>query len=132
MHKNGQPCDSCIKKLEGCHIGIGTFFVWVRSRFPEAHISWGFRNQQQQDLAFNTGQSKTKWPDSKHNNMADGVPASMAIDIFRLGPDGKAYFEVEFYEKIWTASQLEGFNGIVEWGGNFKTLKDYNHFELGG
>ena len=55
-------------------------------------IVWGWRNEEQQEQAFLSGNSTKHFPDSKHNFMdAEGKPLSDAFDFApwcRL-PDGK-------------------------------------------
>lgn len=87
-------------------------------------ILCGYRGKEDQDWAFATGHSKLEWPDSKHN-----VKPSLAVDVspFPLGPhEVQRYMEFAVVVKE-MASQL----GIkVRWGGDFRTFKDYAHWEL--
>jgi len=41
----------------------------------------GWRGQNAQDTAVETGHSKVTWPSSKHNHMLGGEPYSLAIDV---------------------------------------------------
>ncbi len=46
-------------------------------------IVWGFRDEVSQNLAYSTGHSTKRWPDSKHNRNREGEtkPPCMATDI---------------------------------------------------
>lgn len=62
-------------KLSTCHLDLQAIFFEVIKSF-DCIVLEGFRNQEDQDIAFNAGNSKLKWPNGKHN----GQP-SMAIDV---------------------------------------------------
>jgi hypothetical protein len=101
----------------------------VKPRFPGAHISWAFRNQENQQKEFNEGRSLLPWPISKHNKTnKEGQPESRALDLFRLSSDGKAEFPKEWYLEI--ANECEERGDTIRCGSTFKTLKDYCHFEM--
>jgi len=60
-------------------------------------------------------------------------PESWAIDIFRLGDDGKAYFEDSYFQNIWNfIDKIQTQAGDIDliWGGNFTNLKDMDHLEM--
>lgn len=129
MHVNDvSGCPSCLDKLKYCHPYLTEFYNFVKSNHVDAHISWGFRDQMSQHMAYQTGKSKLDWPLSPHNHMDNGQPVSHAIDLFRLDIDGMAYFEALFYHKIWTETQDNGYQ--IEWGGTYRHLLDLDHFQL--
>lgn len=122
-HANGLLCERCASKLLQAHPIMSDWFKFVKTKFSSAHISWSFRDEKNQNEAFEKGLSKLKWPDSMHNKMG-----SRALDLFELGEDGKAYFHSDWYQKI----NEETLNAAlpIRWGGTFKTFKDMDHFEM--
>lgn len=128
-HTNDGPCVSCEAKLEKACPTMVYWFDIMKEANPTAHISWSWRGEMEQNQMFADGKSRQKWPESKHNVMDDNFnPKSEALDIFELLSDGKASFELPFYEKIAEETKEWGFP--IRWGGTFKTIKDYNHFEV--
>lgn len=81
-----------------------------------------------QNQAYSDGKSRQKWPESAHNYMENGVPCSLALDLFELNEDGDALFPVEIYSKI--NSVNESLTDGPKWGGNYLTLRDYDHFYI--
>lgn len=121
-HTNSvEICPLCNIKLLHVHPELRSWF-WnvVKKKFPESHISWGYRDQKSQDEAFKQGLSKLKFPNSPHNK-----EPSLAIDIFLLNKDGKAEFPPRFYVEI---AKLKQDNMV--WGGNFAKLADLNHYQI--
>lgn len=130
-HSNeATECPSCEEKLNTADPRIAQWFrKMVKPYFHDAHISCAYRGKEAQDDAFKRGASHVKFPFSKHNHRNGfGAPSALALDLFRLGKDGKAYFPVEWYTELWHASQDDKLP--MRWGGEFKRLKDYPHFEL--
>lgn len=128
-HVNKFGCEKCDEILRDCHTTIVKAFMQINDTFPECHISDGYRDKKRQDKYFREGKSKLKFPKSKHNFMDEsGMPMSKAMDLFRLGSDGKAYFEPKYYKNIYDFS-VDHDLGIT-WGGLWKTFKDYPHFEM--
>ena len=90
----------------------------------------GHRGEKEQNEAYSTGNSKLKYPKSKHNSMP-----SMAVDIVPYPLDWKnidsfkalAVEVKKVWDKIPTAER-EGFD--LSWGGDWKTFKDMPHYEL--
>lgn len=84
----------------------------------------GFRNEEDQNRAFDDGYSTLKWPDSNHN-----VNPCKAVDVI---PYPSGYDDVpEFYVMatyIMAAANKLGID--LKWGGHWKSFKDYPHFEL--
>lgn len=126
MHKNIQECESCLEKLKGCHPDIVNFFSFVKSKHIDAHISWGYRDQVDQDNFFAKGLSDDKWPNSKHNRTENGLPKSEALDLFQL-VNGTAHFPLSFYETIYREIQAE--NLKIEAGLTWHK-PDSDHFQL--
>lgn len=133
MHTNpASNCDGCRIKLLTCDPRIVQFTYDIQYNFTDCHVAIGYRDQADQALAYNTGKSKLKWPESLHNNMENGKPSSLAVDLFLLDVDGEALFPVSFYEQIYEyyESNKLKFNDPIQWGGAWTTFKDWDHYEL--
>ena len=125
-------------KLATCHPELQLLFNEV-IKTHDCTITQGFRGKFDQDLAFEHGFSKLRWPKSKHNR----TPA-MAADVIPWPVDynDRPRF-IEFAKFVLvTAKQLKG-NGKMKfdviWGGDFNnngnlsddTFCDYPHYQLG-
>lgn len=112
-----------IDKLNTCHKDLQTL-AYELIKHRDITIICGFRSKKEQDAAVAAGNSKTKWPKSKHNSYP-----SMAFDIAEYPvqwDDIKQWQEFCKFVKD-TANSL----GIeIVSGGDWKSLKDYPHFEL--
>jgi hypothetical protein len=95
-------------------------------------VIWGHRGMEDQNTAFSAGNSKNRWPTSKHN----GLPSN-AVDIVPY-PDLYAASYEEFFEMathvLGAASRL----GVkIKWGGHWENYtgkghydRDWAHFEI--
>lgn len=103
-------------------------------------IVWGFRNETLQDAFYASGASKTPWPESKHNAMVRGVPASLAIDFAPWVNNDIPWKETHIFSCI-AGSIIAAANHLghdVRWGGDWdgdgsttdQTLLDWGHIEL--
>ena len=100
-------------------------------KFFDFSVIWGFRGMEEQNDAFRKGQSRNRWPTSKHNSLP-----SVAFDIVPY-PDGYEADLAEFYEMatyIYAAATRLGVH--LEWGGHWKNYtgkghndRDWAHFE---
>lgn len=104
------------------------FFTWAKSKYPNLHIAWGFRGKDAQDRFLAQGKSRDAWPFSKHNNMINGKPCSLAIDLFQIDDNDKAVFDKNFYEMLYEEARASDF--MIAWGGDFKKFPDYDHFQV--
>ena len=94
----------------------------------------GHRGQKEQTDIFNAGNSKTPWPQSKHNK----VP-SWAVDIAPYPVDWD-YVEQFIYLAGHIMAAARKFNVPLRWGGDWSmnnmrtrhSFKDWGHFELKG
>ena len=84
----------------------------------------GYRNEVDQERAFNTGVSRLKWPESRHNKQpamaVDVVPFPIDWDdLNRLNRLASYIFRAAIIEKV-----------DIEWGGHWPKFKDYPHWEI--
>lgn len=87
-------------------------------------ILCGQRNEEDQNKAFENGNSKVQWPQSKHNRYP-----SQAVDIAPYPVDWE---DTERFARLAGVMEAVAWkNGIkIKWGGDFKSIKDMPHFEL--
>lgn len=125
-------------KLSACHSDLQVLFYEV-IKTCDCTILEGYRNQVDQEKAFESGHSRLHWPDGKHNKQP-----SMAVDV--------AIDPIDFYDHTrcdWFAGYVMGIaqklkddgkmtHGI-RWGGSWNglgsmntdtMLNDLMHFEL--
>ncbi len=62
-------------KLSTCHIDLQALFFEVIKHF-DCIILEGYRGEQEQEAAYNSGNTKLHWPDGKHNKQP-----STAVDV---------------------------------------------------
>lgn len=106
-----------------CHVDLQRLFEEV-IREVDLAIICGHRSRADQDKALRDGFSETQWPKSKHN-----VLPSLAVDCVPCPVDWHdidRFVEASAIIKL-TATRLDI---RVRWGGDFKTWKDYPHWEL--
>jgi peptidoglycan L-alanyl-D-glutamate endopeptidase CwlK len=84
----------------------------------------GHRGEADQNKAYEDGKSKAKWGQSPHNS-----EPSLAVD---LAPYPIDWTNIAEFRRM--ASVIQGHAmrmGVpLSWGGNWRRLKDYPHFEL--
>lgn len=88
-------------------------------------ITFGYRTKDEQEKAYKDGKSRAKFGESKHN-----VFPSKAIDIcpYPINWDDKDPRWTEMaLNAMWCSGKL---NISIKWGGTFKSIKDYPHFEI--
>jgi len=122
-----------MERLNTCDPRLQHIFLVVIEKFDCAVIC-GHRNKEDQDKAYNSGNSKLKWPNGNHNKLP-----SRAIDVApyingTISWDSKqCYFFAGYVLRV--ADEL----GIkIRWGGNWSgdkdlsnnTFNDLVHFEI--
>jgi peptidoglycan L-alanyl-D-glutamate endopeptidase CwlK len=107
----------------------------VCSEVCDIRILVGNRNKEDQDLAYATGRSKVRWPNSKHNALP-----SLAVDITPTPVNFKSQSlreELSYIAGALTAiARQEGIT--VRWGGDWdqdgdledNSFDDLFHFEI--
>lgn len=128
-HTADPTCLYCEIKLLSAHPELAEIFHFIKSKFPDTHISWSFRNKYDQDLAVAAGKSNTPWPTSYHNKTSpDAKACSQAIDLFQITkekPQGE--WSVEKCREIYDS--IKEVYPFLHWGGNFHH-PDSDHFEI--
>ncbi len=129
-HVNSPNCPSCDEKLKQAHPVLKDWFLnHVKPFHENAHIAWSFRDEASQNKAYQEGMSALRWPNSKHNSVdKDGKPCARALDLFEINSSGKAVWDYDFYDILY--SSIEKLGLPIAWGGQWKSLKDTPHFEL--
>jgi len=123
-HNQDEKCPMCEQKLSQAHPELAKWYrEQVKVNFPDAHISWSYRNQDDQEKAFLDGKTELHYPNSAHNKM----PA-MALDLFEIDHSFQALFSPKFYSAV--NSMNNGVTAKIKWGGVWKSLGDSDHFEL--
>ncbi len=120
-HSRRQPCPLCEKKLKDGHETLVKAFKAVVSAYPNAHVSWTFRSEQEQNEAHKRGASRLKWPDSKHNKKP-----SLAMDLFQIRDDGVASWDLAFFKACAELLRPTGIKCGLDW----ERFKDPPHFEV--
>ena len=126
-----------LKRLDTCDSRLRDILQEV-IKYYDCTILYGHRTKEEQDAKYLAGQSKLKWPKSKHNTYP-----SMAVDVapYPIPKDwGKAWKDrVKFYELkaiIFYEAEKRGIN--IRYGGDWDSDYDYTdqtfddlvHFEL--
>lgn len=124
------------QRLQTCHPDLQRVFNEVIKHF-DCVVLYGHRGQAEQDAAVKAGNSKTPWPQSKHNS----VP-SMAADV---GPYERPSQPIDWQDRerltlfagfVIGAAEILGVK--IRWGGDWdqdtqvkdNTFDDLVHFEL--
>ncbi len=128
--ENQETCPSCDAKLSACHPYLKPWFYKIKAKWPNLHVAWGFRNQADQNQAVLEHRSNLEWPYSPHNKIVNGLPQSLAIDLFeQVGGRGK--WDQLLFAAIYAYIKSE--NDKIFWGGSWKLNKgkeiDSDHFQ---
>jgi peptidoglycan L-alanyl-D-glutamate endopeptidase CwlK len=103
-------------------------------------IVWGWRDQSQQNRMVAEKKSKTPWPQSKHNTMAEGGPCSRAFDFAPMVGGQIPWLDVPLFcvvaGVIFAAAKERNvkLRWGADWNGNWltsdQTFMDWGHIEL--
>lgn len=125
-------------KLATCHPDLQLLFNEV-IKFFDCRVLEGFRNQADQDKAFEAGNSKLRWPNGKHNRTP-----SIAVDVAPYPIDWKKRDRFYWFSGfvLGIAEQLKAQGKMThairyggDWNSNYEItdergLQDLVHFEL--
>src|SRR5271166_3848956 len=130
FHTADPICFGCEQKLLNADPRLGDWFRHdVKPNFPDAHISVSFRDQIDQNQAVLDKKSQLQWPKSAHNNMQGTLPYARALDLFEQNaafPNGK--WDPKFFTSLNSYNIKNGIS--LRWGGIFKSIGDFDHFEM--
>lgn len=118
-------------RLRSCHPVLQELMSRaIQASALDFTILCGYRSQEEQDAAFAAGNSKLKWPQSKHNRSP-----SLAVDIapYPVDWNDEARFislaaEVKRTWASMPAATKQRY--ILSWGGDWETFRDLPHWEL--
>lgn len=118
-----------LKNLEQCH-PLLQLLMYEAIKVTDFSVICGFRGEREQNEAYDRGNSKLKWPQSKHNQTP-----SLAVDIvpYPIDWNDERRFRTlgTVVKEIWAQLPEEKKEGwSLSWGGDWKTFKDFPHFEL--
>lgn len=117
------------KKLKTTHAVLQKLMNQVIKEI-DITILCGQRTKAEQDAAFASGNSKLKWPMSKHNSNP-----SMAVDIAPWPIDWQNIDRfkkcAEIVKEVWDKLPDIDKDGYkLSWGGDWKSFRDYPHWEI--
>jgi len=128
-----------LSKLSTCHADLQKIFFEV-IKFYDCTIIEAHRNKEDQNKAFDLGNTKLKWPNGKHNKNP-----SLAIDASPYPIEWSNYKRFYYFsgfvcgisEKLKDEGKI---SHSVRWGGDWDRDKEFNdqsfndlvHFELVG
>lgn len=124
-------------KLSTCHMDLQVLFYEVIKYF-DCTILEGYRNEEDQEQAFNSGNTQLHWPHGKHNRQP-----SMAVDVSPYPVDwnnvSRFYWFAGYVMGIAQKLKDDGkMTHSVRFGGDWNSdknitnerFKDLVHFEL--
>lgn len=122
-HTKDLPCPLCEEKRRDAHPVLQGWWERVKAQFPDAHLSWTFRDEANQNLFYLQGKTRCKWPNSAHNQKP-----SRAMDLFQLREDGVPSWHTVYFEKI--QSWLLEKKAPLQWAGDWTRFQEYDHWQI--
>lgn len=115
--------EKSLQRLSECHEDLQRVMNEVIKEI-DITVLCGYRGEEEQMEAYRSGNSKAKFGQSKHNHSP-----SLAVDVapYPIDWDDISRFK-EMGEIVLRKADELGIK--LRWGGDFKSLKDYPHFEL--
>ena len=109
------------ERLETCHPDLQTLFNAV-IEVVDCSVTCGYRNERDQEKAFDSGNSKVHYPDGKHNSNP-----STAVDVYPWPIDFDDLPRFYWFGG-WVLAKAEILKNVgeitnkIRWGGNWKGL----------
>ena len=109
------------ERLETCHPDLQTLFNAV-IEVVDCSVTCGYRNKEDQEKAFDSGNSKVHFPDGKHNSNP-----STAVDVYPYPIDFDDLPRFYWFGG-WVLAKAEILRNVgeithkIKWGGNWKGL----------
>lgn len=128
IHTAEIECPLCRYKLAAAHPALVSWFLGLKSRHPEVHVQWSWRGEAAQDRAVREGRSQIGWPNSLHNAYMSTLPQSLALDLVFRDDLGVLIYPYKRFADI--DEDNRGRRLPILWGGQFKKLGDFTHFQL--
>lgn len=121
------------KRISTCHPKLQQLLKKLIQKTPfDITVVWGWRGEDEQNRAYELGNSTKIWQESKHNHVEinKGVeyPCSLAVDLapYPINWKDKTRFILMAGVVMMVAKEE---NTAIRWGGEWG---DYGHFELMG
>ena len=115
--------DASKENLSQCDTKLQLLFNTV-IKYRDCTIIDGHRTKQEQNDAYNAGNSKVRWPGSKHNKLP-----SKAVDVMPYPIDwndmDRLYAFANFVEGVAVGLDIK-----VEWGGRWYSFFDGPHWQI--
>lgn len=114
-----------LDKLETCHPDLIRLMTAALNSSPmDFSVICGYRSEKEQNKAYKEGKSQVQYPHGKHNK----IP-SMAVDI---APYPINWDDIEAFKQLGEHIKkiAKDLDISVWWGADWKTFKDYPHYEL--
>lgn len=129
-HTSDPACPLCDFKLTQADPYLSWWYkTVVKPNFQRAHISWSYRDQENQEQCFRDGKSKLHYPHSRHNKMDEnGNPKAEALDLFEIDENGIGVWHPGFFVQINSINESRAI--AVEWGPKIGMPWDGDHFQL--
>lgn len=129
------------QKLDTCHSDLVTIAELALDVSPyDIAIIHGWRGEELQNSLVDSGVSRTRWPESKHNYILDGEPYSLAIDFAPWVDGAIPWNDTHIFAVIagvmFAVAEEVGIS--ITWGGDWdgdgstkdQTLMDWGHIQL--
>jgi len=122
------------KRLDTCHVDLQRLFNRVVEKF-DCSVVQGYRGQEEQDRYFDTGKSKVKFPNGKHN----GKPSEAADVAPFINGDISWNQKHCLYFAGYVLGVASEMKIKIRWGGDWdmdneamtdQKFQDLVHFEL--
>lgn len=126
------------RKIEDCHPllqpKLKAFIATCKSVGIDVLITCTWRSGAEQDALYAQGRTtpgrrvtNARAGQSKHNFMLDNKPASKAFDCVALR-NGKPVWDAK--DTVWLRMGAIGKQLGLQWAGDWKTFKEFPHFQL--
>lgn len=115
--------EKSLMNLAECHPDLRRLFLKVIEGM-DCTILCGYRNETEQNRAYDNGFSKLKFPDSMHNKYP-----SMAVDVVPYPVDWKNINRIILFGH-YVKGVAKGLDIDIEWGGDWKKFPDYPHYQI--
>lgn len=122
-HTQDEICPLCTQKIAEAHPTLQLWWGKIKAKFPDAHVSWSFRDEANQNTFFQSGKTLARWPHSAHNK----EPAQ-AMDLFQLREDNVASWQRSFFQGI--ADWLKAQGCPLTWAGDWERFREFDHFQM--